>query len=206
MLVGVPEGFSAFRSKLLGSQGHFWEGRGVGFVIHAGEGKNAFIMKLLPIDLSGLKEFAHLLTGPMEPRLEGAQQRRHPQIEEGRRMAILAGRSLEGFELLQVPLSHDLGEEVVGLADPGLQRLDPGFGAVCLGVDRCHTRMLAELGGPDPFEAEQVELEGPPRSSRSSVSMTCRMPCGPWRRRRHMEPTPKIGNPERSGMRSRQRT
>ena len=77
-------------------------------------------------------------------------------------MAILAGRSLEGFELLQVPLSHDLGEEAVGLADPGLQRLDPGFGAVCLGVDRCHTRMLAELGGPDPFEAEQVELEGGP--------------------------------------------
>ncbi len=60
------------RSKLSGSQGQFWTGRGLGLFIIAGEGEHAFIVKLLPVDLPGREELAHLLTGAMKPCLEGA--------------------------------------------------------------------------------------------------------------------------------------
>jgi hypothetical protein len=77
-------------------------------------------------------------------------------------MPVLAGRSLEGLNLLQVPVGHDLGQEPVGLADPCLSGLYPGFGAMGLGVDRRNAGMLAELGRLDPFEAEEVEPDTGP--------------------------------------------
>jgi hypothetical protein len=144
------------QSKLSGSQSPFWTGRGLGLFILAGEGEHAFIMKLLPIDLACLEELAHLFTGPMKPCLKGAQWRRYSQVEECRRMAVLAGRSLKGLYLLQVPFGHDLGEEPVGLAHPCLSGLCP----VGLGVHGCHARMLAQFGRPYPFEAEQVKPDG----------------------------------------------
>jgi hypothetical protein len=75
-------------------------------------------------------------------------------------MAVLAGRSLKGLYLLQVPFGHDLGEELVGLANPGFPRLNPGLCPVGLGVHGCHAGMLAELGSPYPFEAEEVKPDG----------------------------------------------
>ena len=68
-------------------------------------------------------------------------------------MAVLAGRSLKGLYLLQVPFGHDLGEELVGLAHPGF----PGLCPVGLRVHGCHAGMLAELGRSDPFEPKQVK-------------------------------------------------
>lgn len=77
-------------------------------------------------------------------------------------MAVFAGRSLKGFDLLQVPFGHDLGEEAVGFADPGFPRLDPGLRAVGLRVDGRHAGMLAEFGRPYTFETEQVKLDAGP--------------------------------------------
>jgi hypothetical protein len=132
-------------------------GSGFALFVIEGEGKHAFIMELLPVDLSGLEEFSHLFTGAMKPRLKRAQWRRHPQIEEGWWMAVLAGRSLKGLYLLQVPFGDDLDEELVGLAHPGFPRLNPGLCPVGLGVHGCHAGMLAELGRSDPFEPKQVK-------------------------------------------------
>lgn len=92
-----------------------WE-KGLVLCIVAGEGQHAFIMKLLPINLSCLEEPAHLFSGLMKPRLTGAQRSRHPQVKGCRRMAGLAGRSLERIDLLQLPFGHHLGEKAVGLA------------------------------------------------------------------------------------------
>jgi hypothetical protein len=114
-------------------------------------------MKLLPVDLACLEEIAHLLTGVVKPRLEAVQRRRYSEIEQDGRVPVLAGRSLQGRYLLQVPLGHDPGQELIGLADPGLPRLDAGFGAIGLGADGGDTGMLAQLGRPDAFEAKQVE-------------------------------------------------
>lgn len=62
------------------------------------------------------------------------------------------------------------------LLNPGLPRLDLGLSVVGLGVHGGDAGMVAEFGRPDPFEAEEVKLDGGPLSSQSRVSMTCRMP------------------------------
>ena len=48
------------QSKLSGSQSHMRLGSGVFLVVT--EGEHALVMKLLPVDLTGLQELVHLLT------------------------------------------------------------------------------------------------------------------------------------------------
>ena len=91
---------------------------GVCVFLIEGEGRHAFIMKLLPVDLSCLEEVTHLLTGMMQPRLEGAQGRRQSQIEQCGRVPVLAGRSLQGLHLLQVPFGPNPGQEWLVLLIP----------------------------------------------------------------------------------------
>ncbi len=56
------------QSKLLGSQSQSRTGCSFGFVIFVeGECEDAPIMKLLPVDFTGLQKLAHLLTGAMKP-------------------------------------------------------------------------------------------------------------------------------------------